>query len=172
MNRTHALLLLSILTLLFHTTATASTISPVDSIPAVDSVIVGNSKIDSILKVAKQQLGTPYGYGSNNTKRFDCSGLTRHCYSAVGVELPHSSAAQAKLGEKIKLKDAQKGDLIFFKGRSTRGKSIGHVAIVVSNENGEIHMIHATSRGVIIDHYNKSEYYTRRFVEVRRIINS
>jgi lipoprotein Spr len=171
MKRTYALLLVSILTVLFYSRSNASILIPSDSIPSVDSIGVSNPKVDSILAVAKEQLGTPYGYGSNTTTRFDCSGLTRHCYSSVGIELPHSSAAQAKLGEKVKLKDAQKGDLIFFKGRSTRGKSIGHVAIVVSNENGEIHMIHATSRGVIIDHYNKSEYYTRRFVEVRRIIN-
>jgi cell wall-associated NlpC family hydrolase len=143
----------------------------VDSIPSSDSLSFSSPVADSVLAIAKQQLGTPYGYGSNTTNRFDCSGLTRHCFAHVGIELPHSSAAQAKLGEKVKLKDAQKGDLIFFKGRSTRGKNIGHVAIVVSNENGEIHMIHATSRGVIIDHYNNSEYYTRRFVEVRRIIN-
>jgi cell wall-associated NlpC family hydrolase len=171
MIRTYTLLLVSILTLLFHSTTSASNLISTDSLPSLDTASVSNPKIDSILNVAKKQLGTPYGYGNNTTTRFDCSGLTRHCYSSVGIELPHSSAAQAKLGEKIKLKDAQKGDLIFFKGRSTRGKSIGHVAIVVSNENGEIHMIHATSRGVIIDHYNKSEYYTRRFVEVRRIIN-
>lgn len=171
MIRTYTLLLVSVLTFLFHSATFATDLFATDSLPAADTVSVLNTRVDSILLVAKKQLGTPYGYGSNTTNRFDCSGLTRHCYSSVGIELPHSSGAQAKLGEKVHLKDAQKGDLIFFKGRSTRGKSIGHVAIVVSNENGEIHMIHATSRGVIIDHYNKSEYYTRRFVEVRRIIS-
>jgi cell wall-associated NlpC family hydrolase len=171
MIRTYTLLLVSVLTFLFHSATFATDLLVTDSLPAADTVSVLNTRVDSILIVAKKQLGTPYGYGSNTTNRFDCSGLTRHCYSSVGIELPHSSGAQAKLGEKVHLKDAQKGDLIFFKGRSTRGKSIGHVAIVVSNENGEIHMIHATSRGVIIDHYNKSEYYTRRFVEVRRIIS-
>lgn len=171
MIRTYTLLLVSVLTFLFHSATFATDLLVTDSLPAADTVSVLNTRVDSILIVAKKQLGTPYGYGSNTTNRFDCSGLTRHCYSSVGIELPHSSGAQAKLGEKVHLKDAQKGDLIFFKGRSTRGKGIGHVAIVVSNENGEIHMIHATSRGVIIDHYNKSEYYTRRFVEVRRIIS-
>jgi len=171
MIRTYTLLLVSVLTLLFHSSTYATDLLATDSLPAVDTVSVLNTKVDSILLVAKNQLGTPYGYGSNTTTRFDCSGLTRHCFSSVGVELPHSSAAQAKLGEKVQLKDAQKGDLIFFKGRSTRGKSVGHVAIVVSNENGEIHIIHATSRGVIIDNYNKSEYYTRRFIEVRRILS-
>lgn len=171
MIRTYTLLLVSVLTFLFHSATYATDLFATDSLPAADTVSVLNTRVDSILLVAKKQLGTPYGYGSNTTNRFDCSGLTRYCYSSVGIELPHSSGAQAKLGEKVHLKDAQKGDLIFFKGRSTRGKSIGHVAIVVSNENGEIHMIHATSRGVIIDHYNRSEYYTRRFVEVRRIIS-
>lgn len=171
MNSSFTLIFLTVFTFLFGLGAEAGSQIHNDSIPALDSISLVHPKVDSILFEAKKQIGTPYGYGSNSTKRFDCSGLTRHCYSKVGVELPHSSAAQAKLGEKIKLKDAQSGDLIFFKGRSTKGKNIGHVAIVVSNEGGEIRMIHATSRGVIIDHYNSSEYYTKRFVEVRRIIN-
>lgn len=141
-----------------------------DSIPAVDSVSVEMTKVDSILHEAQKQLGTPYGYGSTNTKRFDCSGLTCHCYSKVGIALPHSSAAQAQLGEKVKLKEVEPGDLLFFKGRSTKSKKVGHVAIVVSNTDGEVRMIHATSRGVIIDVYNTSDYYTRRFIEARRII--
>jgi cell wall-associated NlpC family hydrolase len=141
-----------------------------DSIPAVDSVSVEMTKVDSILHEAQKQLGTPYGYGSTSTKRFDCSGLTSHCYAQVGIALPHSSAAQAQLGEKVKLKEVIPGDLLFFKGRSTKSKKVGHVAIVVSNTDGEVRMIHATSRGVIIDVYNTSDYYTRRFIEARRII--
>lgn len=143
---------------------------PSDSLPAADSVSVEMTKVDSILHEAQKQLGTPYGYGSTTTKRFDCSGLTCHCFSKVGISLPHSSAAQAQLGEKVKLKEVVPGDLLFFKGRSTKSKKVGHVAIVVSNNDGEVRMIHATSRGVIIDVYNNSDYYTRRFIEARRII--
>jgi cell wall-associated NlpC family hydrolase len=162
--------LITVFLFVFLTQGVFALTMPGDSIPTADSVLVEMSKADSVLHEAQKKLGTPYGYGSTNTNRFDCSGLTCHCYSKVGISLPHSSAAQAQLGEKVTLKEVEPGDLLFFKGRNTKSKRVGHVAIVVSNNNGEVRMIHAASRGVVIDVYNNSDYYTRRFIEARRII--
>ena len=144
-----------------------------DSVIAEDSSEAEISLENKLIAFAEKYLGTPYGYGSNSTSRFDCSGYVRHCFSHLKIELPHSSAAQAAYGEKVSLKDVKRGDLLFFKGRSTKKKSIGHVAMVYSNEDGVVKMIHAsTSRGVIIETYNGSEYYTKRFVEARRLIDN
>lgn len=142
-----------------------------DSTITVDSAESKVSRENQLIAFAEKYLGTPYGYGSNSTSRFDCSGYVRHCFSHLKIELPHSSAAQAAYGEKVSLKEVKRGDLLFFKGRSTKKKGIGHVAMVYSNEDGVVKMIHAsTSRGVIIETYNGSEYYTKRFVEARRLI--
>lgn len=141
----------------------------IDSIKVLQSI----TPADSVLRTAESYLGTSYKYGSESTKSFDCSGFVKHCFSIIQYDLPHSSSAQAEIGEKIKLKNVQPGDLLFFKGRSTKKKTIGHVAIVHSiDENGNIYMIHAsTSRGVIIECYNNSEYFTRRFVVAKRLLS-
>ena len=142
-----------------------------DSTIVVDTAEIEVTKENQLIVFAEKYLGTPYGYGSNSTSRFDCSGYVRHCFSHLKIELPHSSAAQAAYGEKVSLKEVKRGDLLFFKGRSTKKKSIGHGAMVYSNEDGVVKMIHAsTSRGVVIETYNGSDYYTKRFVEARRLL--
>lgn len=143
-----------------------------DTIPAVPDTAVldiRTSRLDSMINFAHTFIGTPYRYGSTSSKTFDCSGFTAHVFRTVGVELPHGSASQAMLGEKVELKNIQPGDLMFFKGRSTKSKRISHVSLVVEVNGGEIKMIHATSRGVIVDVYQQMDYYTRRFITARRI---
>jgi cell wall-associated NlpC family hydrolase len=126
--------------------------------------------VDSLLQFALTYIGTPYQYGSTSSRTFDCSGFVCHCYGKFGIELPHGSAAQSKVGDPVSLEEVQKGDLLFFNGRTAGGKKIGHVSIVLSNENGIVRMIHATHRGVVIDEYPDSAYYKKRYVAACRII--
>ncbi|MEZ4798978.1 MAG: C40 family peptidase [Flavobacteriales bacterium] len=172
-------MLLRILTIISISLGMSSAISAQVIVVQLDSAVIDSIKVlqsvtpvDSILRTAESYLGTSYKYGSQSTKSFDCSGFVRQCYSSINFDLPHSSSAQSEVGEKIKLKNVQPGDLMFFKGRSTKKKTIGHVAIVHSiDENGNIFMIHAsTSRGVIIECYNTSEYFTKRFVVAKRLL--
>ena len=58
---------------------------------------------------------------------------------------------------------------MFFKGRNSKSVNVGHVSLVIENKDGNIKMIHATRRGVIIDEYLKMEYYRQRFLMARRI---
>lgn len=143
-----------------------------DSIPADSALVIELNPVSELLKTAESFLGVPYKYGSQSSSGFDCSGYVRQCYSALQLDLPHSSSAQSNLGQKVKLKEVQPGDLLFFKGRSTRKKTVGHVAIVHSvDPEGKVYMIHAsTSRGVIIECYNDSEYFKKRFVVAKRLV--
>lgn len=142
-----------------------------DSVPS-DSVVQHTIGVSELLQIAESLVGTPYKYGSQSSSGFDCSGYVRHCFSTLAIDLPHSSSAQSNIGEKVKLKNVQPGDLLFFKGRSTRKKTVGHVAIVHSiDSSGKIFMIHAsTSRGVIIECLDDSAYFTKRFVVAKRIV--
>lgn len=149
---------------------------PLKSIQPVrnDVVYLPNGlPLDSLINYSFSYLGTPYRYGGRTARGFDCSGFVRHIYSKFGFELPPSSRAQALVGEPVTLESVRKGDLIFFKGRNPRSKSIGHVGIVVEvkAESNDILFIHSSTHGGLrLDWLNKEEYYRKRFVTTRRLV--
>lgn len=117
----------------------------------------------SICEYAKQFLGNRYVYGGSSlTNGTDCSGFTMRIYQKFGITLPHSSAAQAGMGTKIKASEAKPGDLFFYGGG---GGNINHVALYIGG--GQV--IHASSAktGIRISNCNY-----RTPVKVVRIINS
>ncbi len=125
--------------------------------------------IDSVLWRATECLGTRYQYGGTSKSGFDCSGFVNYIYGAFGISLPRSSYEIANLGNKVSFEDLQPGDLVFFKGRSTKSSRVGHVGIVVENLEEGFKMIHAsTSHGVRIDNYNTA-YYKVRFLFGKRL---
>jgi hypothetical protein len=68
-----------------------------------------------IIKTAKAQIGDPYRLGQSGPNAFDCSGFVRFVYKKVtGKNLPHHSRSQYHQARKIKKKNAQPGDLVFF----------------------------------------------------------
>ena len=98
----------------------------------------------------------------------DCSGFVSYIYSLEGIKIPRSSGAIAIYANKIK--DPQPGDLLFFKGRNKRQSRVGHVAMVVSNDNGNIQMMHSScGLGIVIESYNNSSYYTSRYLGAGRL---
>ncbi len=145
----------------------------VDSIEVKgDSLLVINDStlVDSLLRYARTLLHSPYKYGSTGPKAFDCSGFVMHVFGKYGISLPHGSASQADECQKLKLKDVQPGDLLFFAGRKASSSSIGHVSIVLSVNDDEVVMIHATNHaGVISEVMQKSEYFRKRFIKAGRI---
>ncbi len=124
---------------------------------------------DEVVEYAKTYLGTKYQYGGISTKGIDCSGLVYQSFlNAADIFLPRSSREIAKQGQRIKLKQIYKGDLVFFKTNSSR--YINHIGIVVENKAGDIHFIHSsTSQGVMVSQL-KEAYWNKAFVEARRIL--
>jgi cell wall-associated NlpC family hydrolase len=147
--------------------------TPQDSISVKsDSLVVSNDStlVDSLLRYAQTLLHSPYKYGSTGPKAFDCSGFVMHVFGQYGIELPHGSSAQAAQCQKLKLKDVQPGDLLFFAGRKASSSAIGHVSIVLSVKDDEVTMIHATIHGgVISEVMQKSEYFNKRFIKAGRL---
>lgn len=104
-----------------------------------------------VVDIARSALGTPYRLSGKTMSAFDCSGLVKYTYEAIGYRnIPHGSDAQGRqLGSRVSFsgKDYSNllpGDLIFF----SRGYGYHHVGIYVGNNQ----MIHAVSgRGVVMD---------------------
>ncbi len=97
---------------------------------------------DSIVSLARRQLGTPYKLGAKAPGRaFDCSGLVQYVMEAFNIELPRTSREQAQIGEPLPrdLTALKPGDLLTF----GKGKRISHVGIYV----GDGKYVHAATRG-------------------------
>jgi len=112
-----------------------------------------------IIDYAKKQIGTPYVWAGNSPPGFDCSGFTCYVMKEFGKELPRRAVDQHQNSRKIKEKNVQKGDLIFF----DNGSGISHVGMIVSEKGKPLVMIHASSsKGVILTELEKSDYWLKR----------
>lgn len=127
--------------------------------------------VNDLLTEAGRHTGKRYRRGAKGPNAFDCSGFSSYVFRQFGYNLSASSREQFTQGEKIDRKELRKGDLVFFTGRNSRSKTVGHVGIVVSadNETGSFSFIHAsTSQGIRID--SNDGYYSKRYIGARRVI--
>ncbi|AKP64712.1 cell wall-associated hydrolase [Levilactobacillus koreensis JCM 16448] len=98
-----------------------------------------------IHKVAKAQLGKPYGWGSTGPSSFDCSGFTSYVYKkGASKRIPRTAQAQYNKYKHVSYKNIKKGDLVFFGGSK---HSISHVGLYVGNGR----MIDSQNRGVVTE---------------------
>lgn len=111
------------------------------------------------LKAAATALGKPYCFDGGDSRGpthggggpgcpdgtvgFDCSGLALYAWAQAGVELPHYSGDQYRLGRKVPITQVRPGDLVFL-ANATEG--IHHVAIIWSVAAGT-----STGSGQIIE---------------------
>jgi cell wall-associated NlpC family hydrolase len=89
------------------------------------------------LKYALKQIGDRYVFGAAGLTTWDCSGLTMRAYQTAGVSLPHSSAAQSRMGRRVSTRSLKPGDLLFF------GRPVSHVGIYLGGGK----MVHAPRSG-------------------------
>lgn len=80
--------------------------------------------------------GTPYVWGGESPKGFDCSGLVEYVATKVGLKhVPRTSEAQWAYSQHITRKELKPGDLVFWASDGS-ASAPGHVAIYAGN--GEI----------------------------------
>lgn len=116
----------------------------------------GSEYGNAVANYALQFVGNPYVYGGTSlTNGADCSGFVMSVYSNFGISLPHSSAADRKVGYEVEggLANAQPGDLICYSG---------HVALYIGN--GQIVHASTAKTGIIV-----SNAGYRQALAVRRI---
>ncbi len=126
------------------------------------------SKADEIIDTALKFSGTRYKFGGTTKKGMDCSGLLYVSFGEHDVSLPRTSYHMAEEGKRIKLRNVEKGDLLFFRTRKS-AKRINHVGMVVA-VGSEIKFIHASSsRGVIVSSLREG-FWNNAFVRANRIL--
>lgn len=101
---------------------------------------------DSVVKLARAQLGRRYLWGGTTPAGFDCSGFLRYLMRALGEDLPRTAAQQARAGREVPRDPRllRVGDLLTF----GRGSRVTHVGVYV----GDGRYIHASSaQGRIVE---------------------
>jgi len=130
---------------------------------------------DRLLEYAASFLGTPYRYGANGPKRFDCTGYTRYVFKHFGYdELSRSAKDQARDGREVDLSDfrnLQKGDILLL-GSRHNPKVVGHVGIFIGLDtlHNDPKFIHASNHGVRYSSIYTESYYANRLLGARRIL--
>ncbi len=123
-----------------------------------------------IASYAKTTLGSKYKYGGSSPSGFDCSGLTYFVFKRHNYTIPRTSSAQSETGKKIPITKARPGDLLFF--NKGKGAKVNHVAMVISRSAGSLKVIHSTSsKGVIVQDINQSNYWKPRLLYARDLIS-
>ena len=130
---------------------------------------------DHLLDYAATFLGTPYRYGANGPKRFDCTGYTRYVFKHFGYDkLSRSAKDQAKDGREVDISDfhnLQKGDILLL-GSRRNPKVVGHVGIFIGLDTlrNDPKFIHASNHGVRYSSIYTESYYANRLLGARRIL--
>ena len=88
---------------------------------------------DSVVALAKAQLGKRYRYGGKTPERgFDCSGLVQYIMAALNLDVPRTARLQAKAGQEVVRDTSQllPGDLLTF---AKPKKGVSHVGIYIGD---------------------------------------
>ena len=155
---------------LFKNTIPFEEITANASIQEESSLSTSNKTVqrDNIISYAIGYIGTPYLYGGNSKKGFDCSGFTQYVMGHHGYRLPRTAQSQGDTYSKIKPSEATKGDLVFF---GSSKKNISHVGIISSEKGRSISMIHASSsKGIMISNIRNDSYWTPKIQYYARIV--
>ena len=95
---------------------------------------------EAVVATARQLLGSPYRFGGNSPRGFDCSGLVWYAHRQAGIPVPRSALGQHGAAVPVARGQLLPGDVLFF--RIDRRRT-DHVGIYI----GEGQFIHAPSSG-------------------------
>jgi cell wall-associated NlpC family hydrolase len=131
--------------------------------PSGSASAVPDPRATSVADIALAFRGVPYRNGGSDPSGFDCSGFTQYVFAQHGIALPRSVEDQFDQGKKVKPRDLESGDLVFFK---TVSGGPSHVGIIV----GDDQFVHApSSKGVVRVERLSTEYWSKRFIAGRRV---
>jgi cell wall-associated NlpC family hydrolase len=158
--------------------AGAQELTPAQEKPAIDAAkpfaawsASVHSVRDSLVAVARAQVGTKYVRGGNSPEGgFDCSGLVRYVMAALKVNLPRTARQQATSGLAV-VRDTTRlrpGDLLTF-GKGKRGQ-VSHIGIYIGGGK-YVHASSVAGRVIESDIGRKSSPLIKAWRGVRRVVS-
>lgn len=132
------------------------------------AALVDQARRDSVVRMARAQLGRRYIFGGTTPSGFDCSGFTRYLMRALGYDVPRTAAQQAQVGREVPrdVRFLRPGDLLTF----GRGNRVTHIGVYV----GDGKYIHASSgQGRIVESRldRPQSHLVRAWYGVRRLFS-
>ena len=125
---------------------------------------------DSLVAIARAQVGTRYVMGGTTPKGFDCSGLVKYVMAALRVDLPRTAAQQARVGAEISRDDSylRPGDLLTFGKQGKKG--VSHIGIYVGGGR-YVHASSVAGRVIESDLHRTGSPLIRAWRGVRRVVS-
>ncbi|MES9970551.1 MAG: C40 family peptidase [Candidatus Thiodiazotropha sp.] len=119
--------------------------------------------VHPVIEIAEKLKGKPYRYGGVTPKGFDCSGLVHYAYAKAGLSIPRTTRDQYLASQRLSIKNARPGDLLFFRIDS---RKLSHVGLYAGNGR----FIHAsTTKKRVADASIEDPYWHKRLIGVGRI---
>ena len=137
----------------------------------IERINTGKTTPAELLAFANSLTGIPYLYGSTDPKRgFDCSGFITYVFNHFNIVVPRRSVDFTEVEKEIDIRQAKTGDLVLFTGTDSTSRVVGHMGILIADENEPLKFIHSTSGkayGVTTTPLNP--YYMGRYMKTIRI---
>jgi len=130
------------------------------STPEGASVVPASAYGSQVVSIAMSYLGVPYVWGGASPGGFDCSGLVMYAYAQIGINLPHSSYAQASMGTYVPYDQLQPGDLVFFDGDGHVGMYIGGGEYVNAPHTGAVVRVESLGSSWASANYDGARRFT------------
>ncbi|MFF2755536.1 C40 family peptidase [Psychrobacillus sp. NPDC058041] len=146
--------------------ASAATINTQNNQQAVET------KANQLIQTAKSLIGKAT-YSNTEIKstypyKFSCASFMMYIFEKNGVDLgTHNEDYMVQQGSYVPRDQLQKGDLLFFKNKTT-GTDPDHVAMYIG-DNKVIHMADS-KQNIVISDLNSKPYYTDKYVTARRVL--
>jgi cell wall-associated NlpC family hydrolase len=124
--------------------------------------------LNPFVRVAQRYLGTPYVWGGESARGFDCSGFIMRVMRDLGYQaLPHSAAEQFRYGMPVAKELLKAGDIVFF--ANTYKPGVSHVGIYL----GRGRFIHAANSqdGTIVSSLNEPKW-VEKYAGARRLVST
>jgi len=123
-----------------------------------------NSLLD-LGRIIQKYLGRPYAGAYHGANGVDCSQLVQEVFKKYNnTKLPRTTEKQFQAGAKVNEDYLRFGDLVFFR---TDGSRVSHVGIYIENDE----FVHASSSNGVIISSLKEDYWDKRLVGCRRVLD-
>lgn len=146
--------------------ASAATINIQNNQQAVEA------KANQLIQTGKSLIGkSTYSnsvYKPTYPYKFSCASFLMYIFEKNGVDLgTYNEDYMMKQGSYVPRSQLQKGDLVFFRSKTT-GTDPDHVAMYIG-DNKVIHMADS-KQNIVISDLNSKPYYTDNYVTARRVL--